>query len=61
MTTPPPLPPPGFELVLGSSSWSRAEVLTAAGVPFRVATADIDERALGHRGPDADPAALVLL
>ena len=34
------------ELVLASASVSRARMLTAAGVPFRVSAADLDETSL---------------
>lgn len=41
----------GVEIVLGSASPRRAEILRAAGIPFRVQRADVDERRLD--GEDA--------
>ena len=44
----PPLP-----LVLASASPRRAELLRAAGIPFEVVAADVDERQHGGEAPDA--------
>ncbi|ORY48226.1 Maf/Ham1 [Rhizoclosmatium globosum] len=50
--------PEGYELILGSSSKSRAYILNKYNIPFRVVTQSIDEKALGDR--TGDPSALVL-
>ncbi len=49
-----------LRLVLASGSASRARLLTAAGVDFIKAPADIDETALMPAGGDAGAAALAL-
>ncbi len=49
------------ELVLGSASPGRAEVLTRARVPFRVLVSTVDEDAVGARAPGASPAELAVL
>lgn len=49
------------ELVLGSASPGRAEILTRARVPFRTLVSHVDEAAVGARAPDASPAELALL
>jgi hypothetical protein len=55
---------PTFELVLGSSSRWRRQVLDGVGLPYTVATADIDEDAVTVGGgaladrPRSDPALL---
>ncbi|RKP02511.1 hypothetical protein CXG81DRAFT_10707 [Caulochytrium protostelioides] len=48
-------------LVLGSSSAFRGHVLAAYGIPYTSAKPEIDEKALGDRGPNADPNALTRL
>jgi septum formation protein len=45
-------------IVLASKSWSRQEMLTAAGVDFVVRPAELDERALEARLTGADPVAV---
>ena len=45
-------------LVLGSASPARAQVLTRARLPFRVAVSTVDEEAVGARSPEATPAEL---
>lgn len=42
-------------LVLASKSQSRRAVLAAAGIPFEIAPADIDERAIEAGIPNAEP------
>ncbi|KAJ3097199.1 hypothetical protein HDU97_005084 [Phlyctochytrium planicorne] len=52
--------PKGYApIVLGSSSKSRASILNLANIPFTVQVADIDEKAIGSRGPGSDPDELV--
>ena len=46
------------ELVLGSASPGRAEILTRARVGFRVVVSNVDEDAVGAEHPDASPAEL---
>ncbi|KAJ3417206.1 hypothetical protein HDV05_006412 [Chytridiales sp. JEL 0842] len=46
--------------VMGSSSKSRASVLNNANIPYKVAVAPIDEKAIGSRDADSDPSELVL-
>jgi len=46
------------ELVLGSASPGRAEILTRARVPFRVQVSHVDEDAVGAEHPGASPARL---
>jgi hypothetical protein len=53
--------PEGFDLILGSSSKSRASILNIAQIPYKVVVAPIDEKAIGDRGDEADPSGLVLL
>ncbi|KAJ3218869.1 hypothetical protein HDU67_003824 [Dinochytrium kinnereticum] len=48
------------EIILGSSSKSRASILNLAKIPFTVQVADIDEKAIGSREPGANPNDLVL-
>lgn len=48
----------GLELVLGSASPGRAEILTRARVGFRVQVSHVDEDAVGAEHPDASPAEL---
>jgi septum formation protein len=40
-------------LILASASPRRAELLDAAGIPYEVLPADIDEQVIGHEAPDA--------
>ena len=49
------------ELVLGSASPGRAEILTRARVPFRTLVSPVDEAAVGARASGASPAQLALL
>ena len=44
---------PRFPLVLASASPRRAELLRAAGIPFEVAAADVDERQHDGEAPGA--------
>ena len=46
------------QLVLGSASPGRAEVLTRARVPFRVVVSHVDEAAVGAAAGDPSPAEL---
>mmetsp|Transcript_31736 Transcript_31736/g.53538 ORF Transcript_31736/g.53538 Transcript_31736/m.53538 type:complete len:258 (-) Transcript_31736:62-835(-) len=48
-----------FNILLGSSSATRKQILLGRGFNFRVVTADIDEKAIGDR--TKDPAELVTL
>jgi septum formation protein len=48
-------------LVLASRSQSRANLLTAAGIPIEVLPADIDERGIEARAPGQDARAAALL
>jgi septum formation protein len=48
-------------LVLASRSQSRANLLTAAGIPIEVLPADIDERGIEARTPGQDARAAALL
>lgn len=49
-----------FRLVLASGSATRRRLLEAAGLPFDVAAADVDERALEAAMPGATPEELAL-
>lgn len=49
------------ELVLGSASPGRAEILTRARVPFRTLVSHVDEAAVGARASGVSPAQLALL
>jgi septum formation protein len=49
------------EILLGSSSFSRKNILTKNGIPFKVIKPDVDEQSLGDRTKGADPIDLVTL
>ncbi|MGC5049369.1 Maf family protein [Micrococcus porci] len=51
----------GPQLVLGSASPGRAEVLTRARVSFRVVVSAVDEEAVGATRPGASPRELAVL
>lgn len=50
-----------FDVVLGSASPSRAQILSRARLPFRTVVSSVDEDAVGARAPEASPAELALL
>ena len=52
---------PAFQLALASGSAARRRLLEAAGLPFTVVPADVDERALEANALAASPADLALL
>lgn len=54
------IPPAPYSLILGSSSKSRASILSNANIKFTVKVADIDEKAIGDRAEGSDPSSLVL-
>jgi septum formation protein len=49
------------EIILGTGSFIRKQLLAEMGYSFTVMTADLDERALGTRTSDHDAPALVTL
>jgi predicted house-cleaning NTP pyrophosphatase (Maf/HAM1 superfamily) len=52
--------PEDYELILGSSSKSRASILDKEGIKYSVQVAAIDEKGIGSREMGADPSELVM-